>query len=245
MADWQIRVTVDSTGGRVRVPAGATYAKPGTFATGGSAEFRLALRDANRHHALSMQADVVENVQRGIMRRQVSSGRLVAATADHRNVDWTDFGYSVGDENFLDQSIAKYWRQIEEGYRGHVGRVLFGFWGANIGRINGDRVYAAPPWHRHGRRRSDMFIAATGFRQGGKFARYGADAEEEGRRGAPNFAKATTIKNPIEPHWDYRNAFRAYRPGQRSMQDVTRLLAMSSEAAWRRSMANQGRFWTR
>lgn len=244
MADFQIRVTVDSSGGRIRVPAGATYAQPGSFAKGGSPEFRRALRDANRVMAREQQALVVETLDASIQRRAVSSKRLRSVTGDPRNVESDEFHYAVGREDFLDQSIAKYWRQIEEGYAGHVGRELYGFWGGTIGRINGDRVYAGRPWSRHSPRRSDMFIPATGFRQQGQFARYGADVEE-GVRSAPNFARRTTIKNPIEAHHYYRDAFRRYSGGQRAVAVVDELLARASVAAWTRTARYEGRFWTR
>lgn len=246
MADFHIRVTVDSTGGRVRVPAGATYAKPGSFASGGTPEFRRALRDINRRRAKELQADVVDNVRRGIQRRTVSSGRLAAVTGDPRNATWDDFGYGVGDIDFLDRSIAKYWRQIEQGYEGHVGRTIHGFWGGSITRISGDRVYAGAPWYRHGSRRSDMFIPATGFREQGRFAKFGAnDDEETAARSVPNFARTTTIKNPIEAHYDYRDAKRSFEPGRRGVEDVTDLLRVFSEKAWQGQAARAGRFWTR
>jgi hypothetical protein len=126
-----------------------------------------------------------------------------------------------------------------------VGRVLYGFWGASITRIQGDRVYAGGPWHRHGKRRSDMFIPATGFREQGRFARFGADDDDEDARSVPNFARRTTIKNPIRAHYDYRDAQRAFRPGQRGIEDVTMLLQVFSEDAWRGQAARAGRFWTR
>ena len=235
MADFRIRIAVENPS---RGPGGR-------FAKGYNNDFRGALAASNARMARELQAEVVENMKSGIMRRNVSTGRLVAVTGDPRNISWSDAHYSVGDMDWLDRGIAKYWRQIEGGFAGHVGRQITGFWGANIGRINGGTTYAAPPWYRHSARRSDMFLPATGFRQEGRFARYGADAEEEGRRGAPNFARTTTIKNPIEAHNDYRDAKRAFDPGARSLQEVNQILQGLSHQAWMGRMERQGRFFAR
>lgn len=240
MADFRILVAVDSSGGRVRVPKGDPSGRGGQFAAGGTTDYRRLLRAQNGVMAREQQALVVETLDGSIQRRAVSSGRLRAVTGDPRNVQWNEFGYGVGREDFLDNSLAKYWRQIEEGYEGHVGRTIHGFWGANINRISGDRVYAAPPWSRHSSRRGDMFIAATGFREEGKFARYEGSG---GRSGAPNFAKTTTIKNPIQAHHFYADAFRKYRGGQRALQAVEDVLAGLSEGMWTRRMQRRGHLW--
>lgn len=229
----QIRVTVDSSGGRFRIPAGQPGG--GRFAPGGSEEFRRQLREANRRMAREQQAEVIDNMKGSIIRRSVSSGRLLRVTSSPENIEWSDFHYGVGREDFLDKSIAKYWRQIEEGYSGHVGREITGFWGGSITRITATRVYAGRPWSRHGSRRGDMFIPAGAtrntFRENGRFA--SPPAAAGGRAGAPSFVKTTTIKNPIAPHNDYSNAFVSYRPGVRALAEVNRLITWASQQAWR------------
>lgn len=222
----------------------------GRFPPGINNAFREQMAAANKQLAREMQSYAVEEVEKLVdrsPRKQVSTGRLRAVTGDSRNATWGDSHYGVGVVDFLDKSIARYWRQIEEGFEGHVGRELYGFWGGSITRVvngpDGSRTYAGKPWHRHSPRRSDMFIPATGrFRQEGKFARYGAD-DEEGGRNVPNFAKRTTIKNPIMGQRYYATAKQRFNPGQRSVDEVMRVLRMTSEAAWHRTARNNG--WIR
>lgn len=48
------------------------------------------------------------------------------------------FGFGIGNKSFMDSSDAKYWRQIERGYAGHVGRAIYIRPGGGIG--TGDRI---------------------------------------------------------------------------------------------------------
>lgn len=205
---------------------------------GGSTEFRQALRDANWQMALEMQGDVVDHMRGQIRRRNVSSGRLLTATADRRNIEATEFHYAVGREEYLNKSIAKYWRTIEEGSQvvwadvaggrpSIVGMELRGLWGGSIGRVTADRVHGARPWSRHSPRRGDMFVPMSRtFNFRGKWTGTG------GKGGGPNLAGVTTVKNEIDPHYDYRNAYLQFQPGRRSLQELNQLLRSASAAAW-------------
>jgi hypothetical protein len=224
----------DPGGGRGRYPAGAPGGVGGQFYTlYQTPDFFRQLRATNALRARELQAEVLENMEQSILRRQVSSGRLQHVTASPQNRASDDFGYAVGRVDYLDQSMAKYWRQIEEGYTGHVGRELTGLWGASINRITSTRVYAGKPYYPHkANRRTDMFInvgPSTRLRMGGRFA----TAEDLGGGNKQNFLGTTTIKEPIQPHLDYANAFRSYRPGQKSLDDIMDLVRQASRHAWR------------
>lgn len=235
--DSYIQFNLNTEGPTGRIPKGQPGA--GRFVTDGL-QYRQEMRQSGLRHAMELQARVVENMRGGLIRRNVSSGRLVKVTGGRGNLWWSERGYGVGVEDYLDSSMAKYWRTIEEGSQvvwadvptgraSIIGMELKGFWGGGA-RHSASRSYGLAPWSRHSPRRSDMFVPATGFRENGKFARF--EAGEGGSKGVPSFVKSTTVKNEIAPHHDYRNAFRDYRPGERSLQEVQEILRKASAAAW-------------
>ena len=65
--------------------------------------------------AQEAQANVVSNIESSVTRRKVSTGRLARVTADPKNRYADQFGFGVGVVDFLDKSMAKYWRSFEEG----------------------------------------------------------------------------------------------------------------------------------
>ena len=222
-------------GGRGRYPAGSTLGKPGTFySLGDSTQLIADLKVKNAQRARELQAEVLDNMEHSILRRNVSSRRLRHVTADPRNRGSDEFGYEVGRIGFLDNSIAKYWRQIEEGYTGHVGRELRGLWGGTIGRVTADRVYAGKPYYPHkASRRSDMFIPTGGrirLRRGGDYISRDDMLEDGGNK--QNFVGTAVIREPILAHEDYANAYRSYRPGQKSLDDIAHLVREASRKAW-------------
>ena len=73
-----------------------------------------------------------------------------------------------------------------------------------------------------------MFVPASRtFNLRGSYSGTGTNGE------APNFRGTTTIKNEIEPHGDYADAFRDYQPGRKSLEDIRAILGKASRAAWR------------
>lgn len=103
-----------------------------------------------RQTAQAIQSDVVRRTVRAYVRPRVSTGRLKQVLSDPAMITADQFGFTVGDEAFLMQSQAKYWRQIEFGTRGVVpswiGRMvdrsgvpLFGLWN-----------YSATKWNSSG-----------------------------------------------------------------------------------------------
>lgn len=89
----------------------------------GAAHARLA-EELAQHVAAAQQASM--------LRPGVTSGRLQKALLHPKNRYADQVGYGVGRPEFLDQSQAKYWRQIDQGYKGHLGRQIRGVWGATL-----------------------------------------------------------------------------------------------------------------
>lgn len=92
----------------------------------------------NRQMAYAVQAQVASLIKARLQRPLVSTNRLVKATTDPQNAIYNDTYVGVGNQKFLDRSIAKYWRTIEEGSaktwtkRSFLSLELQGFWGTNI-----------------------------------------------------------------------------------------------------------------
>lgn len=77
-----------------------------------------AMRERNGRFAERYQAQVVHNMEAKIAggkRAAASSGRLLRVTADPENAQYDTFRIGVGDRQFLNNSIARYWRTFEEG----------------------------------------------------------------------------------------------------------------------------------
>lgn len=74
-----------------------------------------ALAAENHRIAEVTQSYVTRFISNNLVRRGVSTGRLLRATADPKNVYASAFYIGVGNPSFLDRSMAKYWRTIEEG----------------------------------------------------------------------------------------------------------------------------------
>lgn len=167
---------------------------------------RLMLQ-ANKAAATQVQADVVAFTQERIKRRAVSTGRLTKVTASAQNAYATEFGWGVGDEDYLDRSVAKYWRQIEQGYSGHVGRSIRGFWGGSIAGFYENAWGRVPrggaPYTPHGEGRQGKFIPR---RRGNFFDPETGVTFKSRRPGAERVAEAV-IGQPIEAIHAYSDAF--------------------------------------
>lgn len=103
----------DPTGGAgtIRAPAGSPGGIGGQFIER-DAQAIIRMFD---NLAQEAQANVVSNIESSIKRRSVSTGRLARVTADPKNRYADQFGFGVGVIDFLDKSMAKYWRSFEEG----------------------------------------------------------------------------------------------------------------------------------
>lgn len=112
-------------------------------------EAQKQLYQQNRQLAIDLQGEIGRRIQNSIQRKAVSTGRLVRVTMDPKNRTSDRYFMSVGNEAFLDRSMAKYWRTIEEGSaatwtkRKFTTLPLQGFWGTNLG---GWRTGPSGPW---------------------------------------------------------------------------------------------------
>ena len=104
------------------------------------------LAAANKILALEL-AQATANASRSRLKRPgVSTGRLYAALLAEGNRHSDQFGFGVGNPQFLDRSAAKYWRQIDQGFTGHLGRIITGVWGATLtGEYGGRSRYGPYP----------------------------------------------------------------------------------------------------
>ena len=95
-------------------------------------------RAANEFLAEQAVEDIVEVLQERIRetgRPQRETEYLVNALKDPRNIDFDAKGFTVGMDDFLQQSKAgRYFRNLEYGSRVFVGRVIEGFFAGPSGR---------------------------------------------------------------------------------------------------------------
>jgi len=82
-------------------------------------QYQAEMTRANRSWLDELRQATLDNQRDRFKRPSVSTGRLLKVTADPRNYifDQTNqtFGFSFGIPRYLNASIAKYWRTIEEG----------------------------------------------------------------------------------------------------------------------------------
>lgn len=105
-------------------------------------------RDLNRDLGLAIQQRVVLLMRNRIAfgeRASASTGRLLQATADSRNLQVQAFSFGVGIPRFLDGSVAKYWRTFEEGSAAVWKRPFVGTQLLPIGRFRGPTAHGARP----------------------------------------------------------------------------------------------------
>lgn len=150
--------------------------------------------------SIELAASVAGAAKSRALRPRVSTGRLQAALLDRRNRFAAKEGYGVGRPEFLDKSEAKYWRQIDQGFSGHVGREIRGIFGnraTNVYKTAASGPYMVP---------GGQFTAIGAGAPIGKLYPLGkksayrllANAKRSGRlRGRPRVE--STIEQPIDP----------------------------------------------
>lgn len=172
----------------------------------------------NKELAQTLQYQVARRMKNDLKRPGVSTGRLVRVTMDPKNRVSDRFFMGVGNEAFLNTSIAKYWRTIEEGSaatwtkRSFTSLPLQGLWGTNLSGFaqgpSGPWVTVAPPYGDGGRGQ-EMYQP---FRVG--------------RGGGPSPLPVFTPKHEIEPQYAYRRV--AESP------DLNRRLLLQATQFWNR-----------
>lgn len=180
---------------------------------------------------IELQRLMVKKLNETIVRPGVSTGRLARALMDPRNRTFTRpgqgrFAMAVGNEEFLDNSEAKYWRAVEQGTSHFVGRLIRGVWGDKIsgempGGAYGPYPRAVEPFSRFG--------ASTG----GRLRPMGAKYAYAALRGAGYSAtdarngRAGIIQRPIMPHRYMDLAWREFDPRRRGEQIMRRMFGES------------------
>jgi hypothetical protein len=89
--------------------------------------------EANRRMAAELATAMAEKLDETLVRKGASTGRLKEALLDPRNRSADQFGFAVGNVDYLDTSQAKYWRAIEQGTSYFVGKMITGVWGRKTG----------------------------------------------------------------------------------------------------------------
>jgi len=184
------------------------------------------LGQIHRRQQQQFQDQVVANIKSKILRRGASTGRLVEVTADSRNRliggtganpsalsggQGAQYGWGVGNPKFLDVSIAKYWRTIEEGsaavwkhpfvtgpegLQTKSGDPLWGWFGAGAFR-GGSGALASGP-----------YTAPQSGLLNGKFRPFYAE-KPNGKRAFPKREHGLIIEHEIAPMHAYLDAWRS------------------------------------
>lgn len=185
----------------MRVPELKGIREGGRFTSEGLNE----MVSRNREFAVSLQADVVRNIQASITRPGASTGRLARVTASPENAQYSTWNIGVGDERFLNGSIAKYWRTFEEGSAGLWSRP---FIGTQLMPKGGTPPYPVA----HG--------AIPGIRTTTKHLRW-------------MDGKKYVVKHEIAPRGAYAAAIRSANPRRFAFQSATQLLTDVWRGYWR------------
>lgn len=215
----QIIFGLGSSSGPARIPKG----RPGAGRFAPDTRTHQEIKDTNAAVAKAFQAQVVDVVRTmPLKRKNVSTGRLEKAMANNKNRHADLFSWGVGDIDYLDQSIAKYWRMIEYGSagiygggRGMTGQKIYGVWGGSIQGYYTNRWGLQPqaggPWRT---------AAVNGKLRGmnAKFAR---------KKKIPPMI----IQHEIEPHHYFRTAEETYQPGARWSNEIENILSASVSRA--------------
>jgi len=153
----------------------------------------------------------VEEFKKTRRRGLVATGRLEKALTDERNmfVPGSKDALFVGVPSFLDNSQAKYWRQIEEGSSIHLGRPIYGVWGDRLSRgwapaKDGKYALVSPPYVGHGRGEGQKFQPASTM------------LGRQGRRSA--YAMEARIGKPIPKSDYYTKAWQELRRRNRPLR---------------------------
>jgi len=145
----------------------------------------------------------------------VATNRLKAALTDERNmfIPGSKDALYVGVPGFLDNSQAKYWRQIEEGSRVHVGRLIHGVWGSKLsggwaqGRT-GRYALASSPYSPHGKGSGQKFQPLSTME----------GTLSEVRRKHPGMSTEARIGRAIPKSDYYTKAWEQFRRTNRPLQ---------------------------
>lgn len=171
--------------------------------------------EANRRLVVELAESVADAAQAGLRRPGVSSGRLRSALLDPRNRAVDKQAYGVGKPRFLDKSEAKYWRQIDQGYAGHVGREIRGVFGGSLSGAYGGRSRFGPyPL-------AGPSFTAIGEGSGGRLLPLGPrQARARLGKGSGRRPVKGIIRRPISPEKYFRRGWENFNARARTTEVV-------------------------
>lgn len=97
----------------------------GQMTSEGASEMNIKMLGIAQRMTDELRVAGAQAVRKSLVRPHQSEGHLERATADQRNTYYTSTQIAIGRPQWLDKSQAKYWRQIEYGFTGHVGRPIW------------------------------------------------------------------------------------------------------------------------
>lgn len=180
---------------------------------------------AGRSLALELAESVADAAKASLLRPGVSTGRLQKALLHPKNRVGVKEGYGIGRPEFLDKSEAKYWRQIDQGYSGHVGREIRGVFGGTLtGAFGGQSRYGPYPL-------AGGPFTAIGAGSGGRLLPLGkksayaklAKARKSGKRRL-NAKVASTIEQPISAQQYFLRGWEDFNAASRTTAAVKAVL---------------------
>lgn len=191
------------------------------------------LATANRRLADELAVLTADTMQENLRRPGVSSKRLYAALIDPKNRYSDQFGFGVGNPEWLDRSQAKYWRQIDQGFRGHLGREITGVWGSTLTGAYRTPLSGGTPYPVAGPGFSGFGQGSGGrlLPMGRKYAlrllrgQQGAGS----RMGRNRFSAGTRgiISKPIEPEQYFKKAWEDFNIKGRYTATVREIISAS------------------
>lgn len=174
--------------------------------------------EANRRLVVELADSVAAAAKQSMLRPNVSTGRLQHALLSEKNREVTKEGYGVGRPEFLDESEAKYWRQIDQGYSGHVGREIRGVFGGSLtGVFGGQSPYgpypiAGEPFTGIGQGTGGRLLPA------GRKTAYALLGKQ--RRGGKGLGIKSVIGEPIAPQRYFERGWEEFDAKRRTTEVV-------------------------
>lgn len=178
--------------------------------------------------ALELATHVREAFLSSRKRPKVSTGRLVAAIMHRKNRVGRKEGYGVGNPEFLDRSEARYWRQIDQGFTGHVGRLITGVWGETLtgdwrAARTGPYPVAGAPITGFGANAQGRLIP-MGRKQAYKVLRRQVGSRNKETLKAARLYTAGIIENPIAAQEYFRRGWETFDARERTTAAVAQVL---------------------
>jgi len=180
-------------------------------------QFRSTMKKYGQLRSRELQAQVSKALAetRVPSRKKVSTDNLDWVLSHQNNRVVRPFAYGVGVPSWLNRSRAKYWRQIDQGYAGHVGRPMIGAWGEGAMRSSAGRQYPGTPYTRAGENERGSFVPYSVLSR--SRTRVGRDLLGEP---ASAVGGRMVIRRPIVAQHYFRVAWQSSNMRQKAIRDL-------------------------